>query len=182
MDLYKKTKKHVIVILAEKGNDKDVLHHKRTVYWIKQLKPKADEALLIAGVSHDIERALYGDWKKGSMDPVALRKHQDLSAFEIEKFLKKQKADKSLIKRVKMLVSGHEEGGDDDQNILCTADGLAYLEDKAIRLAKNYKKHGKTKAEARKKINYVYNRLALPKAKRIAKKWRNRALNELEKK
>lgn len=33
-------------------------HFERTVYWIKQLKPNADAALLIAGYSHDIQRVL----------------------------------------------------------------------------------------------------------------------------
>ena len=34
-----------------------MVHFKRTVYWIRELKPNADEAMLIAAIAHDIERA-----------------------------------------------------------------------------------------------------------------------------
>ena len=39
-------------------NGKSNAHYERTVYWMKKLNPKADEALLIAAYSHDIERIL----------------------------------------------------------------------------------------------------------------------------
>ena len=35
-----------------------MLHFDRTVYWLQQLRPDADGALLIAAISHDIERAV----------------------------------------------------------------------------------------------------------------------------
>ena len=53
-ELFKKVDRFV----RESFNDEGTyLHSKRTVHWIKVLKPDADEALLIAGMSHDIERA-----------------------------------------------------------------------------------------------------------------------------
>lgn len=39
------------------NNDAQMLHFDRTVHWLKQLNPDVDEALLIAGIGHDIERA-----------------------------------------------------------------------------------------------------------------------------
>jgi len=57
----------------------NISHHQRTIYWIKELEPNANEALLIAGMLHDIERAFNGDWKAGSQDPEKLRKHQELA-------------------------------------------------------------------------------------------------------
>lgn len=178
-NLYKKTKQFVVDALTKADNKNDIIHAKRTVYWIKELKPDADQALLIAGIAHDIERAFYGDWKKGSMNSEELKKHQDLSAVEIEKFLRKEKAAEDTIERVKMLVAYHEEGGDEDQNILCDADCLAYFEDKALRFAKKAKQQGKVK-EMKNKLEYVFNRIASPKAKQIAQKWYKEALQELD--
>ena len=132
-------------------NPADLSHHQRTVYWMKQLKPDAGEALLIAGMAHDIERAFYGDWKAGSSDPEKLKRHQELSAGIIETFLKKQNAPHELIARVKNLVLHHEEGGNEEQAILCDADCLAYLEEKAVRNAKHYKQEGKVE-EGKKKL------------------------------
>jgi hypothetical protein len=181
MNVYNKTEKFVTDAFAKAGKPTDVNHAKRTVYWVKELKPDADESLLIAGVAHDIERAFYGDWKKGSDDPEDLRKHQDLSAAEIEKFLRDEKYDEKLIVRVKHLVACHEEGGDVDQNVLCDADCLAYFEEKAMRHVKKDKADGKPLDEIRKKIDYNFQRIHSEKAKKIAQKWYDEAVRELEK-
>ena len=179
MSLYKKAEQFVIDAFGD--DEKDILHGKRTVYWIKKLKPDADEALLVAGIAHDIERAFNGDWKKGSNDPDALQKHQDMSASEIEKFLKLEKVDKDIIEKVKMLVAHHEEGGNEEQNMLCDADCLAFFEEKALRLSKKYRQEGLS-GLMKKKIDYVFSRLTSSKAKKIAKKWYKEALMELDKK
>lgn len=180
MNLYKKTEKFVIDAFAKAGKSTDVHHAKRTVYWVKELKPDADESLLIAGVAHDIERAFFGDWKKESDDPEDLRKHQDLSAVEIEKFLRDEKYDEKLIVRVKHLVACHEEGGDVDQNVLCDADCLAYFEEKAMRHVKKDKADGKPLDEIKKKLDFNFHRIHSEKAKLIARKWYEEAIEELE--
>jgi len=65
-----------------------MIHFKRTVYWVKQLKPDADEAMLIAAIAHDIERAFRkeGDPQmqrmkaSGMKDEEFLRYHQEKGA------------------------------------------------------------------------------------------------------
>jgi len=180
MELLQKAEKFVVDALEKEKNESDVIHARRTAHWIKQLKPDADEALLIAGTAHDIERAFYGDWKKGSSDPDALRKHQDLSALEIEKFLKKENVDKNIIERVKTLVSHHEEGGDEDQNILCDADCLSFFEDKSLRRVRRWKEQGKTKEEMKTNMDYYFSRIITPEAKEIARKWYDEAVEEIK--
>ncbi len=181
MKLFTKTENWIIKLLEKTENHNDIRHAQRTVYWVKKLKPDADEALLIAAMAHDIERAIYGDWKAGSDDPEALRKHQELSAAEIEKFLKGEGADDETIERVKQLVANHEIGGDDDQNVLCDADCLSFFEDKALRRVKKWKEQGKTKEEMRKNIDFYFSRIITPGAKEIAQKWYNEAKEEIEK-
>lgn len=167
------------VIQAGKGNQNDIRHAQRTAYWVKQLKPEADEALLVAALAHDIERAIYGDWKKGTDDLAALRKHQDLSALEIEKFLQSQNVSAEFIERVKNLVAHHEEGGDDDQNVLCDADCLSFFEDKAVRRVKKWKEEGKSSEEMKKNMDFYFSRIVSPRAKDIAQKWYDAALQEI---
>ena len=175
-NLYKKSERFAINSFKENKND--ILHAKRTVYWIKRLKPDADEALLIAGILHDIERAFYGDWKKGSDDPELLRKHQNMCAREAEKFLKSERAGAAFIKRVKSLVARHEEGGDEEQNILCEADCLAYFEKKALRHAKAGKREGRERVMI-KKLKYIFKRISSPRARKIALPFYKKALAEL---
>jgi len=177
--LYKKTEEFVVNAFKKANKPTDVFHAQRTAYWIKELKPDADISLLISGLAHDIERAFYGDWKKGSSNPKDLEKHQNLSALEIEKFLQKENVDKNIIERVKMLIAHHEEGGNEDQNILCDADCLAYFEEKALRNAKEYKQEGKEE-EMKKKLKYVFSRISSLKAKQIVQKWYKEALQELD--
>lgn len=177
--LYKKAEQFMIDAFTRAGDEIGIKHHQRTVYWIKELKPEADETLLIAGILHDIERAINGDWKASSMDPEPLRKHQDLSAFEAEKFLMTQTDNINLINIVKELIAHHEEGGNEDQNILCDADCLVYFENNALRHAKQYKQRGKTKEEMKKKFAYIFNRITSSKAKQLAQKWHQEALKEL---
>lgn len=55
--LYDKTKKFVNDLFYNKKKHKNFKHFRRTVYWVKRLSPGADESLLIAAYSHDVERA-----------------------------------------------------------------------------------------------------------------------------
>jgi hypothetical protein len=179
MNLYQKTEQFVVKTLD--GDESDINHAKRTVYWVKQLKPDADGALLIAAISHDIERAIYGDWKRGSNNPVDLRKHQDLSAQEIEKFLRNENASEILIEKVRHLVSHHQEGGDDEQNVLCDADNLSFFEDKALRRVREHKEQGEASEIIKNRFDVYFSRFMSDKARNIAQKWYDKALGELEK-
>lgn len=177
--LFKKAKRYVREVF--KGNNNDILHAERTAYWIKRLKPDASEVLLVSGLLHDIERAVYGDWKKGSDSLRLLRKHQNMSALEAEKFLKSEGASNIFIKRVKHLVAHHEEGGDEDQNVLCDADCLAYFEEKALRHAKEHKREGR-EGEMIKKLKYIFSRISSYKARQIAKPFYKKVLEVLNEK
>jgi hypothetical protein len=181
MKLLKKAEQFLVGVIEKAEDHHDLIHAQKTVYWIRELKPSADEALLVAGVLHDIERAIYGDWKKGTSDPEALLKHQNMSAQEAEKFLRQENASEEMIGRVKYLISYHEVGGDEDQNILCDADCLAWFEDKAVRNIKKHKIQNKPKEEMKEKLNYLMSIISTKKAKKIAKKYYEEALNELDK-
>lgn len=178
--LYKQAEQFLIDAFIKADRPTDVVHGQRTAHWIAQLKPGADEALLLAGMLHDIERAINGDWKNHSTDnPEMLQKHSDLSAEEAAKFLRGVGADETLIERVKYLISRHEIGGDADQNVLCDADCLAFFEEKAMRNAKLLKQEGR-EAEMQQRLNYVFGRIHSEEGRRIATPYFKEAMEFLE--
>jgi MoxR-like ATPase len=181
MEMLNKTEQYVAKVLEKAENNHDLIHSQKTVWWIRQLKSNADEALLIAGALHDIERAINGDWKAGTSDVESLRNHQDTSADEAEKFLKQENVSEDTIKRVRHLICAHETGGDEDQNILCDADCLAWFEDKAIRNVQKHKAQGKPREQMKEKLDYLVSRISTEKAKEIVRKWYEEALEELGK-
>lgn len=171
MEFYSKVKQFMTDVFTKAEDLKGVARHERCDYWITQLKPDADEALRIAAIAHDIERGINGDWKAGSMDSEKLKKHQDLCAQIVGDFLDKEGADKNFIQKVKHLISSHEYGGDNDQNILSDADRLTFFENVAVRHAKTYKEKGKTKEDIRNKLDFEFKKINSEKARGIAQKW-----------
>jgi len=177
MNIIDQTRKFVKV--SFKGNPLDQEHAELTFGWIKKMKPHAGEALKLAGLLHDIERALYGDWKKGSVIKKDLIKHQSLSAKEAGKFLTSIHADQKIIAKVKRLVKGHEQGGGDEEDTLCNADSLSLMEGKAIKWAEKCKT-AEDIIKTRKKLIYTYNRITTNELKEVADKWYKEALNILK--
>lgn len=159
-------------------------HFDRTVYWLKQLKPDADEAFLIAAMGHDIERAFrdkklnFENSNRSFSDEKWIEYHSNEGAKILGEFLIKQKVDNDLIKRVKHLVSKHEVGGDDDQNLLKDADSLSFLENNAFLFLSKIDKLGFDRIKE--KFDWMYERISSPKAKEIAKPFYDTIISELE--
>lgn len=168
------------------GNKHGMVHFERTVYWIRHLKPDADEALLIAGIAHDIERAFRtsgGDQDKRSKEigyhhVDFFRHHEEEGARIIGKFLEEHGADKDLIYRVKMLVSRHEEGGNSDQNLLKDADSISFFENNISHFLEN-KIHEAGKENIKKKFEWMYSRMSSKEAKEIVRPWYEKAMDDL---
>jgi hypothetical protein len=182
-DFYKEVENFVKESFTKKGEQSQIPHFENTVFWIKELNPKADEALLISAIAHDIERAFKSEEDKEKQkglkltDLGYLRPHEEKGAEIISEFLKKQGADKSLIEKVKHLVSRHEEGGDHDQNLLKDADSLSFFEKNVAIFIKKAKEKERTKQ----KFDWMFSRISSEKAKKIAKPLYEKAITELNK-
>jgi hypothetical protein len=181
-ELYRKVEQFVI----DASKEGDIKHFRRTVYWIKQLKPDADEALLISGITHDIERAFRGPdyYKKWKISEIGfrneefLRYHSQRGAEIIVNFLKSQGAGKELIEKVKMLVSRHEIGGDDEQNILKDADSISFFENNVDSFFPD--RILETGAEkVKEKFDWMFDRITSEKAKEIVRPWYEDAIKRL---
>ncbi len=188
-ELYEKVKKYVTDTYTKQGqiplNQTRMIHFERTVYWLLQLKPDADEAFQIAAFAHDIERGFRKPednmyvGPEGYLDKKCMKYHQEKGAEIRGEFLEKHGASKEIIERVKHLISKHEVGGDDDQNLLKDADSLSFLENNVdFFIDKKLPVDGVEKV--RPKIDWMYTRITSPKAKEIAKQWHQDAMKRLD--
>lgn len=180
--LFEKTKRFVKDCFN--NNAAQVLHFERTVYWLKCLKPEADEAFLIAAFGHDIERASRMHKEnmgrtKGFKDQAGLTYHQEKGAEMLGEFLQKNGADIATVERVKHLVSNHEVGGDADQNLLKDVDSLSFVENNKQIFLSRFDKLGYS--AIKEKFDWMFNRISDPRAKEIAKPFYQNMIAELDK-
>lgn len=167
---------------AEKPSQ--IKHFVQTVHWLKVLSPDAGEALLVAAIAHDIERAfrqkdvLEKKKSAGFTSVEFYRPHEERGAEIIADFLKHQNVNEGFIERVKKLVSRHEEGGDDDQNLLKDADSVSFFETNvSLFLGDKVKEDGKEKVSQ--KFDWMFNRITSEKAKEIAQPMYEKAISDL---
>lgn len=171
--------------LSDHSKPRQMKHFTRTADWVKELKPDADEAMLIAALAHDANRVFKGDIlpkiNENLHEPDYLLIHQSGGADIVGSFLKKNGADGDLINRVKMLIAKHEEGGNDDQNVIKDADSISFFEN-------NIEHFLETKIDAygydnvKDKFNWMYNRITSDVAKNIVQIWYQNAVKSLDEK
>ncbi len=184
---YQKSKEYIYKIFIESGNESGLKHFIRTVYWVKKLKSGADDALLIAAIAHDCERAfrkpnywkIFRDSPLGFRDEKHMKHHQETGANVVARFLEKEGADDNLIHKVRSLVEKHEMGGSKEQNILKDADSISFFENnRELFLGKQIERVGRKRVRA--KFDWMYNRITSPTAKKIAKKWYQEGIDKLK--
>jgi len=111
--------------------------------------------------------------------PEYSRPHAERGAEIIAEFLKNEGAEEKLIERVKMLVSKHEEGGNQDSNLLKDVDSVSFFENNIPAFLNiNVSKRGKEKVK--KKFDWMFNRITSKKAKEIAGPWHEDAIKKLQ--
>lgn len=86
LKIYKKVEQFVFDSFNKAEKSSQIEHFIRTVFWLKELKPDADEALLVSAIAHDIERAsrqkdvLEKISKVGFTDAEFYRPHEERGA------------------------------------------------------------------------------------------------------
>lgn len=182
--LIKKTEDFVRKAFEESGIQKTIIigmvrHLEQTrKYVIKIANFKKDTtALEIAALLHGIERAFI---KKREKYKKLGKTHEERSAAVAEIFLKKNKADKKLIKKVKNLIMLHEKGGTRESDALKDADIISFLENTLPIWYEARVWMGESKKEiiknSKQKIDRIYKNLTFKKSKTLAepyyRKWR----------
>ncbi len=109
----------------------DLIHSSNTLEWILRLAPRADEALRIAALGHDIDRAV-GSRRVRKSDFQDFEEfkaaHAKNSAQIVKEILEEFRMDKAVREEVFRLVCLHETGGDERSDLLRVADSLSFFE------------------------------------------------------
>ncbi len=158
MNSIDRVRKSIEEIISGSGVPEDPVHSKNTLSWLLKLKPDADEALQIAALGHDIERAI--DQRKVRREDF---EHYDrfkaAHAHNSAKILKEVMlgcgVDETLIEQVYDLVNRHEVGGDERSDLLKDADSISYFE---VNLPHYYDRHGWD--ETKRRCLWGYQRLS----------------------
>ncbi len=121
----------------------DPVHSLNTLEWLLRLDPKADPALRIAALGHDIERAVEsrkvrrGDFADYDVFKAA---HARNSAAMLGGILREcSVGDETLTREVHRLVCLHEVGGDLRSDRLVDADSLSTFD---VNLPLYFERHG----------------------------------------
>lgn len=183
MENFEAIKKEIEDIISKSPLEFDLNHARWTLECLLKIKPDADETLQIAAFAHDIER---GNLKVDDIskerdlaDLEFLRPHEEGGALIIGKILERYHVDRKIIEKVKHLVARHEEGGDDDQNLIKDIDSMAFFEYGVPRflLGSYWQKIDKT--IIKKKIEWMYNRITSEKVKEMVRNSYKKAIKDL---
>lgn len=165
-----------------------VQHLERTAAWVVTLKPDADEALLVAALLHDLERAYKSERPpriRGaatrpdcSVQSAYMRFHQEEGARLGEEVLTGLGADSMVVARVRSLVAHHEDGGTPDADVLQAADSLSFFEGSIDHFLEVFLP-ARGFDSIRLKFQYMYTRIVVPRAREIAKPMYESAMRRL---
>src|SRR5918999_3693637 len=105
-------------------------HLLKSLDWLDRLEPRAGEAVRIATLTHDMERAFGGpDAIPIKMSDRAYEEtHSNRSARIVGQWLRANGASAELVADVESLIRVHEWGGSPDANLVQAADSLSFLE------------------------------------------------------
>jgi hypothetical protein len=146
-------------------------HLLRALEWLDQLAPNAREAVRLATLTHDMERAFPGPDSPvmASLDdPVYERLHSERSARIVAEWLASHGADDQLKDDVTALILAHEVGGSHEADLVQAADRLSFLETN-IELFLGFVRSGRFSiGDVEAKFAHTYHRIRVPDAKALA--------------
>ncbi len=158
MNSIDRVKKSIEGIISGSSVPEDPVHSKNTLNWLLKIKPDSDEALQIAALGHDIERAIEQrkvrreDFEHYDQFKAA---HAHNSAEILKEVMLDCGVDKTLIEQVYELVHRHEVGGDERSDLLKDVDSISYFE---VNLSHYYNRHGWE--ETKRRCLWGYKRLS----------------------
>lgn len=146
-------------------------HLLRALEWLDHLAPGAREAVRLATLTHDMERAFPGPDSpvmESLDDPVYEQLHSERSARIVTEWLMSHGASEQLTREVAALIVAHEVGGNHEADLVQAADRLSFL-DTNVDLFLGFVESGRFSIdEVRTKFEHSYNRIRVPDAKALA--------------
>lgn len=146
-------------------------HLLQSLEWLDRVSPNASEAVRLATLTHDMERAFPGPDQPINttlIDPDYERAHSERSARIVGAWLAEQHAAPALIAEVERLITAHEFGGWPDADLVQAADSLSFLETN-IDLFLGFVRSGRFSAgDVRRKFDLSRDRIRIPHLKALA--------------
>lgn len=151
-------KGRIRLIIANSQVPEDSLHADNTLEWLLRLHPSAGDALQLAALAHDIDRAVeetkvaradfddYDHFKAAHARNGADMLHQVLTRCSV---------GRHIVDEACRLVRIHEVGGDPESDLLKDADGISYFD---VNLPHYFQREGW--AETRRRSRWGYMRLS----------------------
>lgn len=158
-------------------------HHLiRALEWLDRVAPGSREAVRLATLTHDMERAFPGPDQPVATtldDPAYYIAHSNRSARMVGAWLGDQGAGEDLIREVEDLIRAHEFGGWPDADLVQAADSLSFLETN-VDLFLGFVRSGKYSArDVNAKFAYTYDRIRVSHARDLARPLFDQALGRL---
>jgi len=146
-------------VIADSRVPEDPRHADNTLEWLLHLEPDAGEALQLAALAHDIDRAI-------EAVKVRLADFDDYDAFKaaharhgaelLRPILTACGVARDIVDEACRLVEVHEVGGDPDADLLKDADSISYFD---VNLPLYYQREGR--AETKRRSLWGYQRLSV---------------------
>ena len=157
-------------------------HLLRALEWLDRIAPGQREAVRLATLTHDMERAFPGPDHPHStkfVDQECERLHAERSARIVGDWMREHGADPVLIADVEQLIRAHEVGGWPEANLVQAADSLSILETN-IDLFLGFARSGRfTIPDVREKFEVARDRIRIPHLRELAAPMADLALGRL---
>lgn len=163
----------------------DSEHLRRTVVWLLRLDPAAPEPLLVAAVTHDMERHFPGGTQPnkaaGAWDDVEYNtQHTRRSADIVSGWLRTQGVSDLLIEQVAAPILEHEFGGSPHGDLIQAADSLSFLDTNGGLVAR-WVLNGETSLDfGKRKLEWMYERMRVPEAQALGRPLYDAALTTVD--
>jgi len=159
-------KQKIRLVVAGSQVPEDPRHADNTLEWLLRLEPHADDALQLAALAHDIDRAMKElKVERANFDDYDAFKaaHARNGAEIMRPILTECGVERNIVDEACRLVEVHEVGGDCRSDLLKDADSISYFD---YNLPFYYRREGWY--EAKRRSSWGYRRLS-PRAKEIVK-------------
>ncbi len=158
MDNVDCAKQKIREVIAGSQVPEDPGHADNTLEWLLRLEPDAGEALQLAALAHDIDRAIEETKvRRADFDDYDVFKaaHARNGAEILRPILIACGVARDIVDEACRLVMVHEVGGDPDSDLLKDADSISYFD---VNLPLYYQREGWT--ETRRRSLWGYRRLS----------------------
>jgi len=152
----RRAKSRIRALIARSEVAEDSRHAENTLKWLLRMEPSADEALQIAALGHDIDRA--------TPERVKRRDYPDYDAFKaaharrsarlLRGILEDCGLEIAIIKETCRLVEAHEVGGDPSADLLRDVDSISFYD---VNLPFYFQRH--SWVESKRRSCWGYQRL-----------------------